>query len=252
MRILLVNDDGIDAIGLQKLYEMVSSYDFISDIWIVAPEEDKSCCSHSMTFEKDIAVYKKANKRFAVAGTPVDCVVIAINDLMKNYRPDFIISGINEGANVDVDITYSGTVAAAREGALSGISSIAISQMYKKGDRSLHEVNWQHKNAIFYELLRKFLYLYKDKNIFRERTLLNINLPFTEIIGTKYIQQGKHYFGNRVEKVEAEKNRKVYVIGTNKIKINSLDLTNGYITIMPIGVNVTDYSLLSYLERVES
>ncbi|MBQ4874484.1 MAG: 5'/3'-nucleotidase SurE [Rickettsiaceae bacterium H1] len=242
MKVLLTNDDGINAPGLRNLFNTVSKYDFVKEVWTIAPDVNRSCSSHSMSFNKRITVNKLAEKKFAVTGTPVDCVIFAIKDLMKESRPDMVISGINEGANVDIDIMYSGTVAAAREASLSGIPGIAISQIYR-GHRSSAKVKWQHENKIFIKILADLISSYDDKNLFKERSLLNINLPFVDVIGVKVLSQGNHYLGNHIEAV----NKGEYLIGTNNIKIDCPSLHEGYIVINPVGIDLTDYGLLDYL-----
>ena len=254
MRILLTNDDGINAEGLKNLYDTISKYGFVKDIWVVAPGVNKSCCSHSMSFNKEITATKQGDKQFMVTGTPVDCVIIAIQDLMKEYKPDMVISGINAGANIDVDVTYSGTVAAAREASLLGIPAIAISQIhsgYKKD--STVGINWQHNDKIFSKLLGNLITLYQDRNIFRNRSLININLPIIDIVGVEFLAQGAHYLGNRIESINKEKDKTKYVIGTNylasadHIQVVSSPLSQGYITVTPVGVDLTHYELLDYI-----
>ena len=243
MKVLITNDDGIDAIGLQNLHQVISSYNFVTEVWIVAPASDQSCASHSMSFQKNIKVHQRSDKVFSVTGTPVDCVIIAVCDLMKPYKPDIIVSGINMGANIDIDVFYSGTVAAAREGALLGIPAIAISQFY----HNKNDINWQHNNKIFSDLLGDLLRAYQNKKVFSDKSLININLPAISLSGIKYIDQGSHHLGNHIEIATNEKH---YVIGTKEIQIKSDSLNNGYATVTPLGINLTDNEALSNLRKI--
>ena len=126
MRILLTNDDGYHAPGL-KILEAIAAK-FSDDVWIVAPAEEQSGAGHSLTLSRPIRVRKHGEKRFAVAGTPTDAVMMALAKIMHEHKPDLILSGVNRGANLAEDVTYSGTVSAAMEGALAGVRSIALSQ----------------------------------------------------------------------------------------------------------------------------
>src|SRR6476646_3257513 len=130
MRILLTNDDGVNARGL-KLLESVARR-FSDDIWIVAPTEEQSGAGHSLTLTTPVRLRRHDERRFSVTGTPTDAVMLALAHVMKDNPPDLIMSGINRGANLGEDVTYSGTVSAAREGALAGGRSIALSQAYAR------------------------------------------------------------------------------------------------------------------------
>ena len=130
MRILLTNDDGINARGLDLLETVART--FSDDIWVVAPTEEQSGAGHSLTLSKPVRVRRHDNCRFSVTGTPTDAVMLALAHIMKDSPPDLILSGINRGANLAEDVTYSGTVSAAMEGALAGVRSIALSQCYSQ------------------------------------------------------------------------------------------------------------------------
>ena len=130
MRILLTNDDGYHAPGLKVLEQIAAC--FSDDVWIVAPAEEQSGAGHSLTLSKPIRVRRHGDTRFAVAGTPTDAVMMALAKIMADTPPDLILSGVNRGANLAEDVTYSGTVSAAMEGALAGVRSIALSQVYSR------------------------------------------------------------------------------------------------------------------------
>ena len=126
MRILLTNDDGIDAVGLASLERIAGALS--DDVWVVAPELEQSGASRAMTLTEPVRVRRLGSKKFAVSGTPTDCVILAMTDLVVGAKPDLVLSGVNRGANLGEDISMSGTVAGALEGMVLGIRSIAISQ----------------------------------------------------------------------------------------------------------------------------
>src|SRR5215211_4445730 len=130
MRILLTNDDGINARGLDLLETVARR--FSDDIWVVAPTEEQSGAGHSLTLTRPVRLRRHDDRRFSVSGTPTDAVMLALAYIMKDSPPDLILSGINRGANLAEDVTYSGTVSAAMEGALAGVRSIALSQSYSR------------------------------------------------------------------------------------------------------------------------
>jgi 5'-nucleotidase len=129
MRILLTNDDGINAPGLVTLEAIARALS--DDIWIVAPSEEQSGAGHSLTLTRPLRIREHGPRRFSVTGTPTDSVMLALGKVM-DAKPDLILSGVNRGANLAEDVTYSGTVAAAMEGTLAGIRSIALSQAYAR------------------------------------------------------------------------------------------------------------------------
>ncbi|HEX8579154.1 MAG TPA: 5'/3'-nucleotidase SurE, partial [Allosphingosinicella sp.] len=130
MRILLTNDDGVNARGL-KVLEAIARR-FSDDVWIVAPTDEQSGAGHSLTLTRPVRLRKLGERRFCVTGTPTDAVMMGLAEIMKDAAPDLVLSGVNRGANLGEDVTYSGTVSAAMEGALAGIPSIALSQAYSK------------------------------------------------------------------------------------------------------------------------
>jgi 5'-nucleotidase len=130
MRILLTNDDGINARGLALLETIARR--LADDIWVVAPSEEQSGAGHSLTLTEPVRLRRHGDQRFSVTGTPTDAVMLALAHVMKDSPPDVILSGINRGANLGEDVTYSGTVSAAMEGALAGVRSIALSQAYSR------------------------------------------------------------------------------------------------------------------------
>ena len=141
-RILLTNDDGIDAPGLAVLEEIAR--ELAREIWIVAPAEDPSGTSHSLSLHAPLRAHPTGERRYAVTGTPGDCVALAIGELMGGELPELILSGINRGANLGTETVFSGTVGAARTGMLLGIPSIALSQAFRDRNNVPWDVAHQH------------------------------------------------------------------------------------------------------------
>ncbi|MGF1550495.1 MAG: 5'/3'-nucleotidase SurE [Sphingomonadaceae bacterium] len=190
MRILLTNDDGVNATGLKLLARAAA--EFSDDLWIVAPTEEQSGAGHSLTLAQPIRLRRLADKHYCVTGTPTDSVMMAIAHVMKDHPPDLILSGINRGANLGEDVTYSGTVSAAMEGALAGIPSIALSQCYARegmGDT----VPYAAAEALADEVLRPLI-----GASHAPRTLINVNFPAlapSAVRGIRVVRQGLRDYG---------------------------------------------------------
>jgi 5'-nucleotidase len=190
MRILLTNDDGYHAPGLKVLEAIAAALS--DDVWIVAPIDEQSGAGHSLTLTRPLRVRRFGEKRFAVAGTPTDAVMMAVAKIMKDSPPDLILSGVNRGANLAEDVTYSGTVSAAMEGALAGIRSIALSQSYSRegmGD----SVPFEAATAWGERVLRPLI----DAPL-APRTLVNVNfpaLPAAQVKGVRVVCQGLRDYG---------------------------------------------------------
>ncbi|MGB3646223.1 MAG: 5'/3'-nucleotidase SurE [Mesorhizobium sp.] len=185
MRILLTNDDGIHAEGLVVLERIACTLS--DDVWVVAPETDQSGYAHSLSISEPLRLRKVADKKFAVRGTPTDCVIMGVKHVLPG-APDLILSGVNSGANVADDITYSGTVAGAMEGTLLGVRSIALSQAYRyDGDDRF--VPYETTEALAPALMKKLVAMPLPKGV-----LLNVNFPNCapgEVAGTVVATQGK-------------------------------------------------------------
>ncbi len=153
MRILVTNDDGIHAPGLSVLERIAAALS--DDIFVVAPEYDQSGVAHSLSLNDPLRLRKISERRFAVKGTPTDCVIMAVRSIMQGGKPDLVLSGVNRGSNVADDITYSGTIAAAMEGTMLGIPSIALSQCYGASGRD--ELDWDCAEIHAPELIRALL-----------------------------------------------------------------------------------------------
>jgi 5'-nucleotidase len=164
-RVLLTNDDGIDAPGIKLLEEAAAT--FAREVWVVAPEHDQSGVSHSLSLNDPLRVSEKGPRRFGVSGTPGDCVVIAVQELMKS-QPDLILSGVNRGSNLGVETVFSGTVGAEMAGMLLGFRSIALSQVFT----SPNPVRWETASALAPSVIRQLAEMEWPKGC-----CLNVNFP---------------------------------------------------------------------------
>ena len=138
MRILITNDDGFDASGIKSLKKIALEISAEENIFVVAPTANQSAKSRSISYKKEFQIWKKSDNEYSVDGTPTDCIIFALDHLMKNKKPDLVLSGINWGYNLAEDVFYSGTIAAAMEGAYRGILSIALSQAYVGTEQGLN------------------------------------------------------------------------------------------------------------------
>jgi len=189
MRILLTNDDGIHAEGLQALERIARKLS--DDIWVVAPETDQSGYAHSLSLSEPLRLRKVSDRHYAVRGTPTDCVIMGARKLMPGL-PDLILSGVNSGSNVADDVTYSGTVAGAMEGCLLGIRAIALSQAYNFYNQE-RVVPWEVAETHAPALLDRLVNVDLPKGVF-----LNVNFPNCppdEVRDTVVTSQGKLVHG---------------------------------------------------------
>ncbi|KFJ47445.1 5'/3'-nucleotidase SurE [Brucella abortus] len=185
MRILLTNDDGIHAEGLAVLERIARKLS--DDVWVVAPETDQSGLAHSLTLSEPLRLRQIDARHFALRGTPTDCVIMGVRHVLPG-APDLVLSGVNSGANMADDVTYSGTVAGAMEGTLLGVRAIALSQEYEyAGDRRI--VPWETAEAHAPELIGRLM-----EAGWPEGVLLNLNFPNCapeEVKGVRVTAQGK-------------------------------------------------------------
>lgn len=185
MRILVTNDDGINAPGLKVLADIARA--FTDDVWVVAPDTNQSGASHSLTLHEPLRCEAVADKRYAVSGTPTDCVIMGVRHLLLDHPPDLVLSGVNKGANLAEDVTYSGTIAGAIEGAQLGVRSIAMSLAY--GFNEAGTIHWETPLALGPGIIEKLLA--EDWN---PAVLLNVNFPDCapgDVAGTMITVQGK-------------------------------------------------------------
>ncbi len=184
MRILCTNDDGIHAPGLEVLEHIARTIS--DDVWVVAPETEQSGASRALTLTAPIRVRAAGAKRFAVTGTPTDCVLLALQELMTDGPPDLVLSGVNRGQNIAEDVTFSGTIAGAMQGMQLGVKSIALSQA--KGFRGAAPIPWE-TSRIHGPVVVKILL---DAG-WPEGVVMNVNFPDREpqdVAGIEVTRQG--------------------------------------------------------------
>ena len=258
-RILITNDDGITADGIKILRRIAN--EFSNDVWVVAPEHEKSGASHALSFQNELTLKKYEDKSFSVNGTPSDCVAIGISNVLKDKRPDIILSGINSGCNVGEDVTYSGTIAAAMEGLIRRIPSIAISQNYEAGKKN--QISWDSSQFFLKNVLVDLTNQGWSNNVF-----MNINFPYCSAEKVKSIQVTTQ--GNRdtddliINEVEAskfrfglrrrlEENAKLNLPPLNEgIKGYMTDveaIANQHISVTPFHLDLTHHKSLEDLKK---
>lgn len=243
MRILLSNDDGIDAPGLHALREIAEGLAGPDgEVWVVAPEQNRSGAGHSLSLNEPLRMRQVGERAFAVRGTPTDSVIMATRHIMRDKRPDLLLSGINRGANLAEDVTYSGTIAAAFEGTLLGIRSIALSQAW--GFREGVQPAWQTALAHASKVIRALL-----AEPWGEGVLMNVNFPDrepAEVAGIRSTRQGRRDM--TMVGVEARNDtwgNAYYWLDYARRRSNPSEDTdlwaiyNGWISVTPLSMNLT-------------
>ena len=249
MKILLTNDDGYNAPGILALYETLKSH---HEVMLVAPDREKSAVSHGITLNEPMRIDRvnlsNGGEGYSITGTPVDCVKLG---LFRFYTspPDLVISGINPGSNTGVNINYSGTVGAAREAALNGILSIAVS-IFKKGDIS----DFYGMAQFMAQIVNKIGDCNLPSGIF-----LNINapdIPINEARGIKITRQASDNLSKQFDKRVDPRNQSYYwyggigkITGEGNTDVNAL--LENYISITPIQCDMTYYKTLEKLESLQ-
>jgi 5'/3'-nucleotidase len=181
-RILITNDDGYDAPGLQVLEKVATS--LAREVWVVAPAEDQSGTSHSISLHDPLRVHRHGGRRFAVRGTPGDCVAIGVGHLMSNARPDLVLSGVNRGANLGKETVFSGTIGAAMTSMLLGVPAIALSQAFVDSSAVPWDAALEHAP----DVIRRLVTMGWESD-----ACLNINFPprpANEVKSLKLTSQG--------------------------------------------------------------
>ncbi|MDP4115308.1 MAG: 5'/3'-nucleotidase SurE [Bacteroidota bacterium] len=247
MKILVSNDDGINAPGI---YALVSALKEIADVTVVAPLNEQSAVGHSITMTIPLRIIKyKKNKEFfgyAVDGTPADCVKIGVRNIL-NESPDLVISGINQGSNAAINIIYSGTVSAAREAAIMDIPAIAISLT----SYTSHDFEYAGKVA-------KILAMDLVNRNLPKGTLLNVNVPAVpedQIAGIQLTQQGKSKWDDIYEKRQDPAGRDYYWLKGNLMEVDTdietdqAAIKNNYVSVTPIHFDLTDYAAYDMMKE---
>lgn len=243
MRILLSNDDGYFAPGLEALYQSLAG---LGEIVVVAPEQNRSGASNSLTLDRPLFLKKASNGFYFVNGTPTDCVHLAVTGMLDSI-PDIIVSGINHGANMGDDTIYSGTVAAATEGFLLGIPSIAVSTASHDGKY------FSTAGRFVRNLVEKFM-----ENPVGEPVLLNVNIPdipFESLKGQEITRLGRRHKAEPVVKMQSPRNETVYWVGAAGAAADAGPGTDfnaverGFVSITPLQIDLTHSAQLPTIQR---
>ena len=249
MKILICNDDGYQAPGIVALYEALKT---VADVEVVAPEINNSAKSNALTLHSPLYVHTAANGFRFVNGTPADCVHIALTGLL-GYRPDLVVSGINNGANMGDDTIYSGTVGAAMEGYLFGIPALAFSQT-EKGWAHI-EVAARRARELVMQLAASMELLHEGQRPAQAPWLLNVNipnLPDDQIKGVKVARLGRRHAAERVITQTSPRGETMYWIGSAGPAKDEGEGTDfhaaqqGYMAITPLQVDLTDHERLPF------
>jgi 5'-nucleotidase len=244
-RILVTNDDGIHAPGLAVAEKIARSLS--DDVWVVAPETEQSGASHSLTLTLPLRLREIEPKRFALSGTPTDCVMMGVAQIMADKKPTLILSGVNRGSNIADDVTYSGTIAGAMEGTALGIPSIALSQAY--GFETGDPLHWDCAETHGPDVIGRLLDIG-----WPEETLININFPDCapeKIGGVVLTEQGKRDMQTAVmDKRTDMRGNPYFWIGFKRVRSDpreGTDLAAIYarkISITPLHLNLTEFKVL--------
>jgi 5'-nucleotidase len=249
MLLLCSNDDGILARGLACLERAART---LGDVFVVAPDREQSATSHSLTLHHPLRPVQLSENRWQVDGTPTDCVMLAIEQLMPK-RPDFVLSGVNHGPNMGEDVLYSGTVAAAMEGLALGVPSIAVS-FAGRDTLGAKELLLEEQVEPLAKLLKHLTSLPE----FPEHTLFNVNIPgipAADIKGVKLTKLGRRVFSDSIAKMKDPWGRPIYWIGGGSVKWTADEGTDvqavreGFISVTPLHLDVTFQARLDDAER---
>ena len=247
-RVLISNDDGIDAPGLKMLERVMAK--LAGEVWVVAPETEQSAASHSLTLRQPLRIRKVSTRRFAVNGTPTDSVLLGINEVMKGYRPDLVLSGVNKGGNLGEDVIYSGTVAAAMEGTLMDFPAIALSQVC----RDRHPVKWATTEKWLPKVLKGLM-----KMTFPRSVLINVNFPdvvASAVSGIEITRQGRRKIGGDLQSGVDPRGETYFWVGPQRVedkfrKGTDLEAVNrGAISVSPLSTDLSHSGALKKLKEI--
>ena len=250
MNILITNDDGISADGIIELAKEIST---IANVYVVAPDTQRSATGHSITIHNPIMVkeaYIGENiKAYSISGTPADCVKVGIEGIFKDINIDLVLSGINNGPNLGTDVIYSGTVSAAIEGFILNKPSIAVSYNDFKIKREVYSEAAKHVTTIINNI--------KDNLDLLNDCMLNVNIPNTEVKGSRITTLGERKYDNVMEERVSPFGQKYYWIGGNIKELKQdkdsdiVCVNEGYISITPVNIEMTNLDKFNILKNME-
>ncbi|MGH7356263.1 MAG: 5'/3'-nucleotidase SurE [Candidatus Rokuibacteriota bacterium] len=234
--LLLTNDDGVHAAGLAAL---VQALEALGDVWVLAPEREQSACGHALTLHRPLRAVALGERRFAVNGTPSDCVNLGVLGFLPE-RPTLVVSGINHGSNLGDDVTYSGTVSAAMEGTLLGVPSIAVS--LADGE------DFGHAARVARLVAMRVLV-----NGLPPKTLLNVNVPVGAPRGLRVTRLGHRVYREKIVEQTDPRGRTHYWIGAGPPEWEALDGTDmsavheGFVALTPLHIDLTNHRAVAHL-----
>ena len=232
--LLVTNDDGVHAAGLAALADALGE---LGEVWVIAPEREQSACGHALTLHRPLRAVPMGERRFAVNGTPSDCVNLAVLGFMPE-RPAIVVSGINHGSNLGDDVTYSGTVSAAMEATLLGVPAVAVS-LLEGGDLAYA--------AVVARLLATRVLV----EGLPRKTLLNVNVPPPPARGLRVTRLGHRVYSDKIVEQADPRGRTHYWIGAGAPAWEALDGTDmgavhdGYVAVTPVHLDLTNHAALA-------
>lgn len=240
-RLLVTNDDGYHSEGIQILADAL---DVLGEVWVVAPQSEQSGASHALTLDRPLRVRRLGERRFAVDGTPTDCVTVAMSHLMRDASPDLVVSGINFGPNMGADVHYSGTVSAAFEGVILGAPAMAVSQQLGEGMSFVLAARFARGLAAWI----------LDRGLPKD-TLLNVNVPVGVPRGVELTRLGARQYTEGVIEQTDPRGRQVLWIGGGRPMWEAADgtdfheLARGFVSVTPLQLDMTSMAFLEELRR---
>jgi 5'-nucleotidase len=251
LRILVTNDDGIHSPGLLVAETIARA--LTDDVWVVAPETEQSGASHSLTLSLPLRLRQVEERKFAVTGTPTDCAMMGVAEILRDRKPDLVLSGVNRGSNIADDVTYSGTIAGAMEGTALGIRSIALSQAY--GFEEGYKVRWHCAETHGPSVIKRLVEVGWPEP---QEVLMNVNFPDCEpedVSAIEVTEQGKRDMQTAAMERRVDLRRNPYFwIGFKRVRSNprrGTDLCAIYekrISITPLHLNLTEFKVLQRLK----
>lgn len=249
-RVLISNDDGVNAPGIKALEKALKTV--AGEVWVIAPETEQSAASHSLTLRTPLRINKISKRKFAVTGTPTDAVLLGVQHIMKDNPPDIVLSGINRGGNLGEDVTYSGTVAAAMEGTLLGIPSLAFSLVAADGEKC----RWATAEHYAVETLKRL-----SSIAFPRGVLVNVNIPncaVDAVTGIENTRQGRRKIGCELMEGRDPKGKPYFWIGAQRDEDRSRKGTDleavgrNAVSVAPIGMDLHHAGMAKRLGEVLS